>query len=434
MAVQQASDQKTGPIGKVSLRRWIEPWYVAYALLGISGAGMAPILLPLVVNKASSASMVGLVMAALSLGGLTAPLWGGLADKNRLHRWLLAGGLLVTALGLLFFAFADGFVAWVGLALVQGAGMAAAATVANLFIVENHPKEEWDDRIGWLQTFYGGGQVIGLLLAGYFSQGSLQIGLLAAALLVAVAVLPGWLTTHVSETALRPRPVLLHPAKHGDWSISSPQRLFHHLTRQSLTQIKQAVLSPFGLFLAAWVLSFGGTAAVFSLYPVLMERVFGISPGYSSIGFAVSAGLGLAFYSPAGRWAQGYSAARVFQAGMLMRLVALLSMLALGLVHPGGLRWLGLVCFLVIVLAWSLLSVAGTAVTAELSPIGEGEGIGIFNAATAVAGVLGAVLGGWAAGVWGYQAVAGLGAAGVLLGLLVSLAVFKLHSRPGPLG
>jgi hypothetical protein len=26
----------------------------------------------------------------LSLGGLTAPLWGTLADRYRLHRWLLA--------------------------------------------------------------------------------------------------------------------------------------------------------------------------------------------------------------------------------------------------------------------------------------------------------------------------------------------------------
>ena len=83
-----------------SWRRWVEPWYLAYALQGATVAGLAPILLPLAVSRASSATYVGLVMAAFSLGGLTAPLWGGLADRYRLHRWLLAGGLLVTALGL----------------------------------------------------------------------------------------------------------------------------------------------------------------------------------------------------------------------------------------------------------------------------------------------------------------------------------------------
>ncbi len=429
MADQPVSGQSTSSKGKLLTFPWVEPWYVAYALLGASAAGMTPILLPLAVNQGGSATQVGLVVAALSLGGLSAPLWGGLADHYRLHRVLLAGGLLAVAAGLAAFPFTRSIGAWIVLALLQGAGLASAATVANLFVVENHPKEQWDERIGWLQTFYGGGQVIGLLLAGYFSQSSLLTGLLAAAMLVGIAAVPGWLTTRVSEVPLRPRPVLLHPAKQGDWTISSPQRLFHHMNRQSLAQLSKAVRSRFGLFLAAWILSFGGTAAVFSLYPVLMERVFGITPGYSSVGFAVSAGLGLAFYSPAGRWAQHFSSARVFQAGLLIRLAAMAGMLLLGLAHPLGLGVLGLACFLFIVLAWSLLSVAGTAITAETSPIGTGEGMGIFNATTAVAGVLGAALGGWAAGSWGYQAVPFLGLGGVLLGFLLSAALSdKIHT------
>jgi DHA1 family tetracycline resistance protein-like MFS transporter len=428
LATKSAINHHDDSDRKAAFGRWIEPWYAAYALLGISAAGITPILLPLVVNQAGSPSIVGLVMAALSLGGLTAPLWGGLADRYRLHRWLLSGGLLAVALGLAFFPLANGVGAWIVLALLQGAGSAAAATVANLFVVENHSKEEWDERIGWLQTFYGGGQVAGLLLAGLFSQGGFETGLLVAALLVAVAVIPGWLTTHVSQSALRPRPVLLHPTKHGDWSINSPQRLFHHPTRQGLSQIKEAILSRFGLFLVAWLLSFAGTAAVFSLYPVLMERAFGIAPGFSSIGFAISAGIGLVLYSPAGAWAQRFSAVRVLQAGLIIRLVALLIMLLLGVLHPPGLGWSGLICFLFIVLAWSLLSVTGTAITAETSPIGEGEGMGIFNAVTAIAGVLGAVIGGWAAGIWGYRVVPGLGAAGVLLGLLISVGlVNEIH-------
>jgi fucose permease len=70
---------------------------------------------------------------------------------------LLAGGLLATALGLAVFPFTTLPMAWLGLALLAGLGAAAAATVANLFVVEAHPQIEWDDRIGWLQTFYGGG-------------------------------------------------------------------------------------------------------------------------------------------------------------------------------------------------------------------------------------------------------------------------------------
>jgi predicted MFS family arabinose efflux permease len=111
-----------------------------------------------------------------------------------------------------------------------------------------------------------------------------------------------------------------------------------------------------------------------------------------------------------------------------VRLVAFLGLLGLGLTHVGAAPWLALLAFLFVVLAWSLLSVGGTALTARLSPVGEGEGLGIFNAVTAVAGVIGAALGGWVAGQWGYNAVSGLAAGGVGLGLLL-LFVFRLLPR-----
>ncbi len=93
MPVQPVSDQKPDSKGKTLTFPWVEPWYAAYALLGISVAGMTPILLPLVVFKGGSASQVGVVMAALSLGGLSAPLWGGLAAAGVLLGLLLSSGL-----------------------------------------------------------------------------------------------------------------------------------------------------------------------------------------------------------------------------------------------------------------------------------------------------------------------------------------------------
>ena len=175
-------------------RQWVEPWYFTYFLQGAAVAGLIPILLPLVVSRTGSAAHIGFVMAAFNLGGLTAPLWGGLSDRYRLHRLLLAGGLLAITLGLAMFSMTDRFISWIALAFVQGTGASGAATVANLFVVEVHPKSEWDERIGWLQTFYGGGQVLGLLLAGGLSQIDLRFGLLVAAGMTAVAVLWGGMT------------------------------------------------------------------------------------------------------------------------------------------------------------------------------------------------------------------------------------------------
>ena len=226
---------------------------------------------------------------------------GGTADRHRLHRWLLAGGLAVTATGLAAFPFTTAPVIWLGLAFLQGIGAAAAATVANLFVVEVHPQVEWDARIGWLQTFYGGGQVAGLFLAGALGQTHLRLGLLMAAALAALALLPGWVSTQTPSRLLPTRPILLHPARHGEWAICSPQRLFHHLTWQAVRRLDTSLRSPFGLFLIAWLLSFGGAAAIFSLYPVLMEHLYDVPPGPSSLAFGVAAALGLALYSPRGR-------------------------------------------------------------------------------------------------------------------------------------
>ena len=421
-----------GPQGTYSWRRWVESWYLAYTLLGATVAGMVPILLPLTVSRGHGATQVGAVMATLSLGGLTAPVWGWLADRHRLHRALLIGGLFLTAAALAAFAFTATTVLWLLLALLQGVGSAAAATIANLFVVEAHPQGEWDARIGWLQTFYGAGQVGGLLLAGITGQADLRLGLLVAAALPALALLPAWLWVRTPFARLSSRPALLHPARHGEWTICSPQRLFHHLTWQAVRRAGITLRSPFGLFLVAWGLSYGGTAAVFCLYPVLMERVFGIQAALSAWAFGGAAALGLALYSLAGRWSARSGSVSVLRLALSGRLAAFLALLILGVVPTGGRGPLALLAFLFVVLAWSLLSVSGTALTAELSPVGEGEGMGFFNATTALAGVFGSAAGGWIAGNWGYCAAPALALAGVTLGLVVASLIPRVRRTVEP--
>jgi DHA1 family tetracycline resistance protein-like MFS transporter len=412
-----------------SWRRWVEPWYLTYALQGAVVAGLLPILLPLFVSKAGNAANIGLVIAVLSLGGLTAPLWGNLADRYRLHRWLLVGGLVITMVGLIVFSIAVQPVVWVGLALFLGLGAAGTATVANLFVVEAHPKEEWDERIGWLQTFFGVGQVAGLLLAGIITQADLKVGLILTAGICAVAALLGWVTTKTPPTPSEPKPVLRHPARHGEWVFSSPQRLFHHLDLKAIKKIGPSLHSPFGLFLLVWLLGIGGSAAFFSQYPVLMEKVFNVPPNISSAGFAVVAGLGLILYSPAGKWSEKFGSVRVIRAAYGIRWLAYLCLLGLGFFHLGFQNILALMAFAFVVCAWSLISVSGTTLAAQLSPVGEGEGLGLFNATNALAGVIGAALGGWVAGVWGYNFIAGVAVAGLALGLLLSFWLSAVRTK-----
>ena len=410
-------------------RQWIEPWYLVYALLGAIAAGLIPVLLPLIASHGGSAAQVGLVVAAVSLGGLTAPAWGSLADRYRLHRWLLVGGLLAMAASLAAIALTANPTGRFLFALIEGTGAAGAATVANLFVVEAHPKEEWDERIGWLQTFYGVGQVGGLLLAGLLAQPGLQAGMLVTAGLGAVAALLAWLTAHTPPPSSEAKPVLLHPALHGEWTSSSPQRMFHHLDLKAWKKLGGFLGSPFGLFLLVWVLTFAGPAAVFSQYPVLMQQVFGINPGISSTAFAVAAGLGLALYSPAGTWSRQMGSWRLLRISWGIRLVAAAALFSLSFAGLSFSGWLALAAFALIVLAWSAISVAGTTLAAQLSSAGEGEGLGIFNAATALAGVAGAILGGWAATNWGFGAINILAVIGIGLGLVLSITLF-IHTGP----
>ncbi len=417
MDASRGAIEITGVGGKPARSGWIEPWYFAIALQGAAVAGLIPILLPVFVNRAGNPADVGYVMAAFSLGGLTAPLWGELADRRRLHRRLLAGGLLLTGITLLPFPFTASLAEWAGLAFLQGSGFGAAATVANLFIVENHPQPEWDKRIGWLQTFYGAGQVGGLLLSAALTGPRLRAGIMLAAGLNLVACLMAWRSAPSVPISARPRPPLPHAPRHADWPVVSPQQLYH-VTGAALGELTRAAASAFGVFLLAWTFSYAGTAVVFSQYPVLMHSAYGIGATWSSLTFGAAAALGLLLYAPAGRWSDRMAPRRVVQIGLVLRLLAMAALLAVIVAHR--LNWSSLGAFAVIVIAWSLLSVSSTGLVARISPVGEGSGIGIFNAATAMAGVIGAAAGGWAAGRWGYRAALELAAGCSLLGLTLT--------------
>jgi predicted MFS family arabinose efflux permease len=179
----------------------------------------------------------------------------------------------------------------------------------------------------------------------------------------------------------------------------------------------------------AWLLATIGSTALFSLYPVLMQEVFAIAPALSSLTYAVAGGLRLLVYPQAGHWSMRLGQARVLRAALGVRLLAFGSLLALAMMPLDGQRWLALPIFTVVVLTWPLLSVSSTALTAHLSPVGEGEGMGIFKAVSALAGVIGAALAGALAARWGYGTSLGLAVAGIALALLLSIQIRPVRSE-----
>jgi predicted MFS family arabinose efflux permease len=428
-----------------------ERWYVAYLLIGAATGGVAPIFLPLVVSRAGDAAHVGIVVAAVGLGGLTAALWGDLADRLRWHRGLFAGGALVAAAALAATGATTNTAVWVGLAFVLGMGAAAANTVASLFVVEGHPQPQWDARIGWLQTFFNAGIVAGLVVAGSLSQLPLEIGLLVGAGALAVAGLAGAWMCHtpprpttagaepVAATQARRRRALahLHPhALHVEWAHLSPLRLVHPLRRPNWAHVAAAARSPFGLFLLLWLACNVGTNAVYSLYPLVVQHIYGIDAGPSSFALAAATGLGLVFYSPASVLTHRLGGVRVLQISLATRLVTFGVLIALVGAAFAGRDAVVLVAFAIITLAFPAMSVSSTLLTSDLSPIGEGEGMGMYTAVAAAAGLGGAVLGGWVAARSGYAttlwlaAIMGLAA----LGMTVFLRTAQQRTATPPAG
>lgn len=408
----------------------IQRWYVSYALLGLVVAGVGPIVLPLLAARSGGPSAPGLVMAAFNLGMVAAPLWGALADRSGLHRLLYVAGLLVVAAGIALFSLRSGVGWFAVMALVVGVAASASATVANLFVTELHPRESWGTRFGWLQTFYGGGQVFGLLLAGAIGATRAPLTLAAAAL---AAVLAAAMFRVVPAGVRSSTPVSGHQlTRHGGAVLGTLMAHVHlpHLVRalRRLPELVRAGSSPYLIFLLGWFLANAGSAALFSFYPLVMGQVFGLGTGAASWVFAGAAALGLLLYGPAGAGAKRLGAGRVYGVGLLVRVAAFAFLILVAWLQPATRGWLGVAGFTVVVLAWSLLAVAGSDLAADTSELPEGEAMGLYAASGAVAAVVGSLLGGVVAVAVGYGGLLWLGGALVL----AAAALTPRTSTPRP--
>jgi MFS family permease len=431
------------PTKSVSLgwQQAIEPWYLAYALVAVAVGGLGPIMIPLTVDRsAGGAAHVGLVMAANGLGQLSAALWGGLADRSHLHRVLFAGGSLGVAVALSGFHFLVGLPLWITLALLLGFGTAAVQTTANLLVVEAHPEDEWDARVGWLQTFFSAGSVLGLVIAGSLGHLPPGIGVLSGGGFAFLGMLYGWFTTHNPPLpgmpkARDPRPGWLRH-RHGvfsmpivPWVHNIPHHHFTFPSGGTLRRLGSIARSPLALFLVVWFLCAVSPAAIYALYPILMEKAYGVNTQWSSFAMAASTGVALFMYAPVSLLVHRIGARRVLQSALGLRLVALVLMFLVGFVAIAGRDWVAIAGFFGVQLAWPLMSVSSIVLTSSLATGDEGEANGIYNTVGGLGAMVGSAVGGWLVSLTSYDAAAALGAVAVALALPLTLFLSPVHHR-----
>lgn len=412
----------------LSPRQYVRPWYVAYFLLGAVTAGMIPILLPLMMQDiAHRLSTVAYVMGAYDLGLLTSPIWAVLAEKFQSYERLFFVSFVLVGLGTGAMPWLKNIFGWLPIALVIGSGSSGAATLASLLIVNFSPRTEWEPRIGMLQGFNGAGQVIGLFLAGIFSKGNFALGLSIASLLMVPALLfGGWGLPINGRSRTRERKPLER------WRLdvralaifprlNFPSGITYHLqnlNRRGLQQARSALGTPFGQFIFSWFLLGLGVSGFFTYFPLMLSSAYKLGPHWVSLTYAATAGAGIVLYILAGRWAVRVGSGQIYRWALMLRFIGFLCLL-LGLIFNGGVQlFSGSIGFVLVVLAWPLLSVSGTELAARLSPFSQGAAIGIFNAAFALATVIGTFSSGPIVRYIGYQAINEIALAAIALSIL----------------
>jgi MFS family permease len=421
-------------------RRYIRPWYLAYLLLGIVTSGILPVLLPLSLAALSHRlSTVAYVIGAYNFGLLTSPVWGILAEHTKAYRNLFLGSFLVTAIGILGMLLVRELPYWLVSAFALGAGAGGAATLATFFIVDFAPRAEWEARIGWLQCFNATGQVAGLMLAAAFSGGNTQIALwvCVAILLLAMAVggvgLPPSKSAYQAGRAGQPhlhvnvRVLAIFPRLSV---LSEVLQDAHHLILPGLRELPRVAGTPFARFLLSWFVLAFAVAAFFSYLPLMLSESYGIAPRATALVYAAISAVAIVLYVLAGRLADRYGAGRIYSSGLLLRMLGFGLLLAPFLTSVRSRSLCGAAGFSLIVIAWPLLSVAGTDLGARLTPLSEGAAVGLLNAALALATAVGIVFSGPLVAHWGYQTIPATALAGLTASLLLAVKPWRPKSAP----
>ena len=285
----------------------------------------------------------------------------------------------------------------------------------------------------------------GFVVAGVVTVLPMDVGLLLAAVAASLAALVGLVTTRTPPHQPAPDerlPDAVPPDPEGAFTGARRLHLLYvHPPHLDLGALRRSLASPFGLLTASWVLGTFGTGAVYALYPLMMQNVFGVSPSTSALALAVATGLSIVCFPLANRRMARVGASRVMVGSLAVRMAAMLALVVLDVrVVPGpvfpGRGGPAVLIFILLAAAWPFLSVSSTILTSRLNPDDQGSAMGFYTAAAAVANLASAALAGFVAHVAGFTAVTALGMVLVGLGALCALPLLAAVPRelPAPLG
>lgn len=418
--------------------RWLSPWFSAYALAGLLVNGMVPVMLPVTVGPAGPVA-VAAVVSSFFAGQLTAPLTGSLADRRGWQRPLFLASFPVMAIAAVAIGVGGSIVVWIPAVFIAGAAAGAAQTLGSVFIVEGHPKSEWDTRIGWFRLTFGIGQVGGLAIGAVFADGDLTTGWLVAAGAILVGVLLGRVgLPRVHRAAASPparnaapissaptqSTVASPPARNAASTPAAPPRASRR------ARLSAQLRSPFGVFLLSWLLAMIAVQTILNVLPLVMRDAFGMASSTTASVYLVGSIAGAALYPVAGALAKRTTPARVLAIGLGITLVAFVFMAVAFLADPSWRAAAGVIGILLLAIGYPFDYIGATMLAAFLAEDGEGAAMGLFNSAVAAGAIVGAIVPAAVAGAWGYGPFLAISAVVMVAAILVgSPVLFRRHSR-----
>jgi MFS family permease len=361
---------------------------ICYVLLSVVQYGLLPVILPLAAGPGAGS---GLTYAAYAAAGIAAPFIGAWSDRRRRNRQTLALGLGLAGLALLAQIVPGGVAQHMATAALVGFGVSAASTVATMLIVEVEPRERWDQQIGALQACMGGGQLVGLIVAGQLGLEHVRTAFLFSGALLLVTVPLALALAPTPAAEVNRRTLVQRPARGGDAVPMGPQRSLHRVTRRALAEIGHNGLT---WFLAAWLVSYTAMNGLTVMFAVAMVREYHASATLPTTAYAIGVACSLLLFRRVATWDTRFGAWRVLSAGLWLRALVVGGMAALAAL-PGGAPVVPiLACFCLMQVVWPLFAVSSNSLAVTLAPAQMAESVGLLNAATSVGATIGGALAG----------------------------------------
>ena len=394
----------------------LEWWYNAHFTFGAIQNVFIPILIPtFVLETTGSVGPAGIMLAIIGLGGLTAPIIGGLADKYQAHRWAQLVALLAYAVGGLLFAYADGSLpfSYAGSACF-GVGSATLLMINPAFIVAaGFSQNNEAKRLARLnQTLIFGQLVAGLGLAALTSAGFTYK---ARFLMITGVALVSLVLTAATNKEAAQRILTEAPGAEN--------------SKSGVADLKRIILSVFGLFLLAVMFSQFANSSLSGQFLTYMQQVFSIDPSVSSITLSVSSVVTLISLGMVGRWMAQRGPAPVWLTGMLMYLAtgAVFIALSVGFDKVWPYLPLGLYIVYLQALAWQDMVQPALAARASTAGAATTQGFLLFVVASSYALV--SILSAQSADAFGFGSLAWLVLVGAVMAFIVGRIAIRQMSK-----